>query len=354
MSSSESLPRDLVIRIALVKSETLSCSELNPSVWRRVKVSAHLKLDVLHDKILIPFMGWTRNYHTYYFSSKGKKWLCQNTSAPDLMHSGFTSSPESISDPQDATLGDLLKKVGDKVLYTYDLGDRWYHRIELEEVISAKKSDGKCIVLDGKMRCADEDGEGCTTYQENVLNLVLKMKNDPHDNATARQLANNCFDRHNALNVRGRFDPNEFSVRQAQEAVDKALQSRASAMTGTKQFTSSLFMFGFGSFCPTRAGQRVLKTQVEDDRGGDGFYLTMSETINLKPDDKDHMACPCGNPLNLQVCSGCLVVHYCSVDCQRKDWKRQGGHKKMCKKEKQQRKCATRKRRIGRRTSLPI
>lgn len=335
MSDSKLSPRDFVIRIALVRSKSTTARELNPSVWRLVKLSAHLKPNVLHDKILAPVMGWTRNYHTYTFSDGRKTWLEQNTSAPDLMHASMVTSG-NVLDPADARLGDLLKKVGDMILYTYDLGDGWYHKIELLEILPKKESNGACVVQAGAMRCPDEDGEGCNTYQEDVLNLVLEMKKNPHDHDTARKLAKNCFGRHNALNVRGRFDPNEFSKEKAQAAVDKALNSRASAMEGTKQFTNSLSPFAGRSFCPTRAGQRVITTEVEDDRGGDGFHLTMSETINLKPDGKDHTACLCGNPLNLAVCSGCQVVHYCSVDCQRKHWRQKSdqSHKAECKKEK--------------------
>ena len=171
-------------------------------------------------------------------------------------------------------------------------------------------------------------------YETDVLNLVLKTRANPHDNTTARKLASTCFERHNALNVRGSFVPDEFSVQDTQEAINKALASRASSMTGTKQFSSPDSIFA--GFCPTYAGQRLLIRQVEDDRGGEGYHLTMKETINLKPDDKDHTACICGNPLNLSLCSGCKMVYYCSVECQRKHWKSKesDSHKAMCAKEK--------------------
>lgn len=32
-----------------------------------------------------------------------------------------------------------------------------------------------------------------------------------------------------------------------------------------------------------------------------------------------------------KVCTGCRVVRYCSTDCSREHWKRNGGHKKVCK-----------------------
>ncbi len=38
--------------------------------------------------------------------------------------------------------------------------------------------------------------------------------------------------------------------------------------------------------------------------------------------------CPCGNKTNLQKCSGCQKIAYCSRGCQKKDWKQ---HKTECK-----------------------
>ena len=331
------LPRDLVIRIALVLWE--NGPELNPSVWRQLKLSAHLTLDVVHDKVLVPCMGWTRNYHTFLFTRGNKKWLYQDTNAPDLMHAAFRNHPGSVGvlDPKDATLGNLLEKVGDKIMYTYDLSNGWHHEIELKQIISETESNGKCLVLAGEMRCPDEDGEGgCVTFQEDVLNLVLMLRMRPHDKNTARELARNCFDRHNALNVRGRFDPNEFTVEEAMAAVNQALASRASSMVGTKhfltQFTNPTFGGGNVWLSPVNAGQRIVVTMVEDDRGGGGFLRKMIETINFKPDDQSHTACPCGNPLNLKACIGCKSVYYCSVECEQNHWK-QGGHEMVCKKE---------------------
>lgn len=333
MSASNQPPqRDLVVHIALVLWE--NGPELDPPVWRQVKLSAHLTLDVVHDKVLVPCMGWTRNYHTYLFTSGSKKWLYQDTNAPDLMYAACRT-PGAL-DPKDAKLGDLLEKVGDKVMYTYDLGSGWNHEIKLKEIISGKESNGKCLVLAGEMRCPDEDGEGCVTYQEDVLNLVLMLRMRPNDKNTARELAKNCFDRRNALNVRGRFDPNEFTVQEAMAAVNQALASRASSMVGTKQFvtqfTNSDSPFGDLWVSPVHAGQRILIIMVEDDRGGDDFLRKMIETINVKPDDRSHTACRCGNPLDLKACFGCKSVYYCSVECEQNDWN-QGGHRMVCKKE---------------------
>lgn len=65
MTKSLNTPVDFLVRIALVRREPTSSeasTELSPSVWRRFKVSAHIDLGLLHDKVLVPLMGWTRNF----------------------------------------------------------------------------------------------------------------------------------------------------------------------------------------------------------------------------------------------------------------------------------------------------
>jgi hypothetical protein len=47
--------------------------ECRPAIWRRVRVPANITLDVLHDKVLVPLMGWIRNYHSYLFMLPNRK-----------------------------------------------------------------------------------------------------------------------------------------------------------------------------------------------------------------------------------------------------------------------------------------
>ena len=177
MSSTPSF--DLVIRIALLRAHD-DPNELVPNIWRRFRCSSEINLDAFQDKIVQPLMGWTRNYHTYYFQKSSTFYIQNKSAAVDAfgMHDSNVAQGKRLN-PENFTLGDLLSNPNDSCFYAYDLGDHWYHKLTLEKAI--RKSDidesdqeemalfGKCAVLDGAMRCPAEDGEGGSTYQENIL-----------------------------------------------------------------------------------------------------------------------------------------------------------------------------------------
>ena len=111
-SSADTPPCDLVIRIALLRGD-YDLRELTPSIWRRFRCSSGINLEAFQDKVLQPIMGWSRNYHTYYFA-KGKTFYFQGQSnAADAfgMHDGYRAVGGTRVDPTEYTVGDLLKKV---------------------------------------------------------------------------------------------------------------------------------------------------------------------------------------------------------------------------------------------------
>ena len=162
---------DLIVRVALAEfGRHRSFEELDPSVWRRVRLSGATNLQTLHDRVLGPAMGWTRNYHGFFFTdfSDGALWCpIDESSAIDMMH-----VPHHIIAalrPADTTLGELLRAPGDRLGYTYDIGDFFEHVLTLEAVVPAAESTGAVQVLGGAMRCPNEDGDGNWNYQEKVL-----------------------------------------------------------------------------------------------------------------------------------------------------------------------------------------
>jgi hypothetical protein len=327
-----------VIRIALLHAED-DKTELTPSIWRRFRCSSEINLDAFQDKIVQPVMGWTRNYHTYYFhdASAGVYYYQDKSSSADAfgMHDSYRAQGGRRVDPTKYKIGDILSTQGDSVFYAYDLGDHWYHKLTLEQVIDMDDSEinsfGKCTVLDGAMRCPDEDGEGGNSYQEVVLDSWNKMTADPSNIKKARDHNDACFPRHNALNVRGRFDAQEFSISQTQSDIQDALRSRQSERMGNKSPTMGRSMMDLQKVF---AGQRKTRTLWQDSRGENGpgppYFMNILEIVNVKPDDEKFAMCVCGNPCDLKRCSVCHTARYCSAACQKMDWRI---HKKVCKQD---------------------
>ena len=85
-----------------------------PPIWRRLLVPADLTLAQLH-KVLQVAMGW-RNEHLHEF------------------HAGQYRIPNERAKPISAA----FPEKGSKVIYTYDFGNCWEHRITLEKLFPAE------------------------------------------------------------------------------------------------------------------------------------------------------------------------------------------------------------------------
>ena len=75
-----------------------SLRKVTPRVWRRVKVSAGMRLDLLQDRVLIPLMGFCRHYHAYYFTdykdgARGAAWQLPATSRNTVTTLNVLMSP---------------------------------------------------------------------------------------------------------------------------------------------------------------------------------------------------------------------------------------------------------------------
>lgn len=323
--------RDFVIRIALLNAslEDDSNTELSPPVWRRFRCSSHLPLDVVHDKVITPVMGWCRNYHAYLFTNReGQGYMAKDCNSSEMMHERNYSHYNAVGSVHNTTLGQLVSSVGDKAYYIYDLGDFWKHVIEVEQVLKKDEAHGRCLILDGAMRCPAEDTHGGASYQCGILDDYNQLREDPHNKELAREHADACFNGgRNALNVKCPFRPGEFRLQERQEAIQKAFQSKASVLKGVKFFSNGPHI----ALLQPKPGQRLLVTKFEDDRFPPLGYASAQELVNIKPDSSREAACVCGNPRKLNFCSRCQAIRYCSQDCQKKDWP---NHKKQCAQEK--------------------
>lgn len=119
-------------------------------------------------QVLLPLMGWVRNYHAWAFMDfrdcslfgPGK----ENT-AIDMMHLPMHLVYTIDAAKENVTLGHLMKAKGDQLGFVYDFGDLWHHTMTLKEVIPLEASTGQVKVIDGAMQCPPEDSNGALSMK---------------------------------------------------------------------------------------------------------------------------------------------------------------------------------------------
>jgi hypothetical protein len=160
---------------------------LRPPIWRRFVVPADIPLKRLHDA-LQAVMGWT-NSHLHQFKAGG---VIYGTSDPEF---GVRRMSESRT-----ALYQVLRQPKDRMMYEYDFGDGWEHDVVLEAVLLAEAGGVYPRVEAGKRACPPEDVGGVPGYLS-----FLEALRDP-DHPERRELLDW---------IGGSFDPEEFTVRQA-------------------------------------------------------------------------------------------------------------------------------------------
>ncbi len=134
-----------------------------PSVWRRLRVAADIRLDRFH-RVMGAAMGW-ENSHLHVFEHQQGRY-------------GHPDPELEIEDDRTKTLGQLLITVGDRLDYEYDFGDGWRHVIVLEATAATGDAAPRCI--DGAGRCPPEDVGGIHGYDE-LKRVLADPRDDEHE-----------------------------------------------------------------------------------------------------------------------------------------------------------------------------
>lgn len=135
---------------AQVHALKVTLSDVRPAVWRRLEVPSTIALGELHE-VLQDAFGWADG-HLHDFRVRGARYAPQ---APEL------SGPSWFGEPardEDATLlVRVAPRAGDVVEYTYDFGDDWRHRIQVERVGPAEPEVCYPVCTTGSGLAPEED-----------------------------------------------------------------------------------------------------------------------------------------------------------------------------------------------------
>ncbi len=171
----------------------ISLKGIRPPIWRRIQVPETYTFWDLHVAIQ-DAMGWSGcHLHEFEMPDPSRGWI---------MRIGIPSEEDDFS--QWLILSGRREKIANWFSmenrianYTYDFGDGWEHKIQLEKILPRDKNVKYPICIAGKRACPPEDCGGVWGYKE-----FLEAIRDPN------------HERHKELLewVGGEFDPEYFDA----------------------------------------------------------------------------------------------------------------------------------------------
>jgi hypothetical protein len=148
----------------------ISLNGAKPPIWRRILIADSVSLPRFHDVIQI-VMGWSDS-HLHQFVSDGERY---GAPMPD-----FDFDSMEMLNEQRYQLNQLLKSEKDSMLYEYDFGDSWEHKITLEKILPFDPAIFLPTCIKGKGACPPEDVGGIWGYYS-FLEAIADPTHEEHD-----------------------------------------------------------------------------------------------------------------------------------------------------------------------------
>ena len=138
-----------------------------PPIWRRIIVRSDIGLPKLH-RVLQIVMGWD-NAHLHAFRTSDEMY-----GEPDDMMNYMKNEAK-------VKLMNLLQREKDSLIYEYDFGDGWEHKVLLEKILPYDETTKTPQCIKGKLACPPEDCGGIWGYYE-LLETLADPNHPDHDN----------------------------------------------------------------------------------------------------------------------------------------------------------------------------
>jgi pRiA4b ORF-3-like protein len=178
----------------------VSLDAIKPLIWRQVLVPADFTLAQLH-RVIQAVMNW-EDCHLHQFEVAGRVYGIPD---PDGEH--------DFVDDRRVRLRDLNLSLRDRIEYIYDFGDDWLHVLKLEEVSQSDTDDIGALCIAGERNAPPEDAGGALAYEE-FLEALFDPNHEQHQDMKEWI---------------GDFDPEHFSVEEANNRLRKRFRRRKTA-----------------------------------------------------------------------------------------------------------------------------
>jgi len=172
----------------------VSINGTKPPIWRRFLTVDTIRLDELH-MLLQVIMGWTDS-HLHQFISHGTFY-----GVPD---EDYDLMDMEVLDETRFRLNQLLKTEKASIVYEYDFGDGWNHKITLEKILPFDVEQAIPVCVKAKGACPPEDVGGTWGYYE-FLEALEDINHPEHESYKEW--------------VGGDFDPEFYSIQDVNNAL---------------------------------------------------------------------------------------------------------------------------------------
>jgi hypothetical protein len=165
-----------------------------PPIWRRIQVPETYTFWDLHVAIQ-DAMGWL-DYHLHEFEMI-------NPSTNSKVIIGIPIDDDffdrDVFPGWNQKITDYFSMENSKANYTYDFGDDWRHKIQLEKILPRVQIVNYPICIKGKRACPPEDCGGIWGYEE-LLEIIKNPEHEEYEQMLKW--------------LGGDFDPEHFDVKE--------------------------------------------------------------------------------------------------------------------------------------------
>ncbi|OPZ93308.1 MAG: Plasmid pRiA4b ORF-3-like protein [Firmicutes bacterium ADurb.Bin419] len=186
----------------------ISIKDIEPVIWRRLKIPGNITFQQLHQIIQAAF-GWL-DYHLYKFElNKTVVTVPDDNYAPgELYGEDITELDSKITKINE------LFDANDICEYEYDFGDSWEHEIIIEKRLKDTRKNSVPECLGGARQRPPEDVGGTGGYEDFLRTIQDKKNPEREEMLTWAE-----------KDTRGRvYDPEYFSVNEVNRRIQYALE----------------------------------------------------------------------------------------------------------------------------------
>ena len=134
----------------------ITLEDMKPAIWRRVELPVTNSLKTLH--LAIQACMLFENYHLFRFDV--------GDAAYGIRFDDDDAFMVRTRDAAHMRINKLVERGITSFTYTYDFGDNWRHRIEIEEISSTIPGTNYPRFVDGERRAPPEDVGGTPGFEE--------------------------------------------------------------------------------------------------------------------------------------------------------------------------------------------